>query len=120
MFCSMLCTKHDDCQAFYYDHESLACKEAHASDLIEASPNSVSKISPWIVSNMQIKAATTTTKCNSPSDYTYNNVTEKYYKIVKNQQFWEDASDDCTTEGATLIEHRNEAEHQVLKEMFSK
>ena len=83
---------------------------------------------------MQIKAATTTattttvttttttttTKCNSPSDYTYNNVTEKYYKIVKNEQFWDDASDDCTTEGATLIEHRNEAQHQVLEEMFSK
>ena len=63
---------------------------------------------------------TTTTKCNSPSDYTYNNVTEKYYKVVTNQEFWNDASDACTTEGATLIEHRNVAEHQVLEQMFGK
>ena len=43
-----------------------------------------------------------------------------YYKAVLNQQFWENASDACTSEGATLIEHRNEAQHQVLEELFSK
>ena len=57
----MLCGIHEDCQAFYYDYESLACKEAHASVLIEASPGSDSIISPWVVASMPIKAATTTT-----------------------------------------------------------
>ena len=62
-----------------------------------------------------------TTKCNSPSDYTYNNVTGIYYKAVLNpKETWEDASDACTSEGATLIEHRKAAEHQVLEEMFGK
>ena len=62
-----------------------------------------------------------TTNCNSPADYTYNNVTGIYYKAVKNpKELWGDASNACSTEGATLIEHRNAAEHQVLEEMFSK
>ena len=62
-----------------------------------------------------------TNNCNSPSDYTYNNVTGIYYKAVKKpKEFWGDASNACSTEGATLIEHRKAAEHQVLKEMFSK
>ena len=44
-----------------------------------------------------------------------------YYKAVLNpKETWEDASDACTSEGATLIEHRNAAEHQVLEEMFGK
>ena len=72
------------------------------------------------MNTMTTTTITTTTKCNSPSDYTYNNVTEKYYKVVTNQEFWNDASDACTIEGAKLIEHRNEAEHQVLEELFSK
>ena len=73
-----------------------------------------------MTTNTTTTTTTTTTKC-SPSDYTYNNVTGLYYKIViEPREFWFDASDVCTTEGATLIEHRNEAQHQVLEEMFSK
>ena len=70
--------------------------------------------------NTTTTTITTTTKC-SPSDYTYNNVTGIYYKAVtNNKKSWDDASGACITEEATLIEHRNEEEHQVLKEMFSK
>ena len=58
--------------------------------------------------------------CESPQDYVYNSVTGKSYKSVNESHSFPAANATCATDGATLIEHRNAAEHQVLKEMFGK
>ena len=57
----------------------------------------------------------TPTDCNSPSDYTYNNITGKYYKAVNVKKKWADARDSCATEGANHIEFRTKEDFQVLE-----
>ena len=64
--------------------------------------------------------STTTTDCNWPSDYTYNNVTGKYYKAVAVAKKWAHARDACAIEGANLFEFRTMEDYQVLEAMKGK
>ena len=58
--------------------------------------------------------------CELPRDYVYNSVTDKSYKAVNETRGRNQAQDLCDQDGATLIEHRTVAEHEVLDEMFGK
>ena len=58
--------------------------------------------------------------CEVPTDYVYNNKTNKSYKAVNETKDWEQANESCIRDGATLIEHRTVAEHEALDEMFGK
>ena len=58
--------------------------------------------------------------CESPANYTYNSITYKHYRPVNQKEKFADAQADCTKDGATLIEYRTAAEHQVLDDMFGK
>ena len=53
-----------------------------------------------------------------PMGYTYNAATTKYYKPFKESKTWEGAQLQCNSDGATLIESRTKAEHEVLRWMY--
>ena len=55
-----------------------------------------------------------------PVGYTYNSATKKYYKPFKESKNWEGAQSQCNSDGATLIESRTKAEHEVLRWMYGK
>ena len=58
--------------------------------------------------------------CPAPQGYHYKSNSDKFYKTFTVKKTWDDASDECSKDEATLIEHRTVAEHQVLKGMYSK
>ena len=58
--------------------------------------------------------------CELPTDYVYNNKTNKSYKAVNETKDLKQANDSCNQDGAILIEHRTVAEHKILDEMFGK
>ena len=51
---------------------------------------------------------------------TYNAATNKYYKPFNESKTWEGAQLQCNSDGATLIESRTKAEHEVLRWMYGK
>ena len=57
-------------------------------------------------------------KVQIPVGYTYDAATKKYYKPYKELQDWKGAQLHCNSDGATLIESRTRAEHEVLRWMY--
>ena len=68
LYCSAVCTKNQDCHAYYFD--STTCYEASSTGLIRANPNSPSSIEVYYDIATPIPTTTTTTTTSTTSTST--------------------------------------------------